>query len=264
MWELSNAIEHFEAHDYIKVDGTVTSFNNQLQLNIRKIRKAEEGSYDIKEYMPVSEFDIEEMYQELTGIIASIEDEYLSRLLKSFFVEDETFIKRFKFHSAAKSVHHGFIGGLLQHTLSVTRLCDFMAKNYPLLNRDLLLSAAICHDIGKLEELSTFPENDYTDAGNLMGHIVIGSMMVRDRIADIEGFPDMTRDQLIHCILAHHGELEFGSPKKPALIEAVALSFADNTDAKLETFKEALDESKDKAGWLGFNRMLDANIRGTL
>ena len=167
------------------------------------------------------------------------------------------FEKRFKFHSAAKSVHHGFVGGLLEHTLSVTRNCSYFAEVYPMLNRDLIVSAAIFHDIGKLKELSTFPENDYTDAGQLLGHIMIGAEWVGEAIRQIDGFPVVLANELKHCILAHHGELEFGSPKKPALIEALALSFADNLDAKMETYRELLVNVADNNyEWQGFNRFL--------
>ena len=132
-----------------------------------------------------------------------------------------------------------------------------------MLNRDLLLTAAMLHDIGKLYELSAFPENDYTDSGQLLGHIVMGTMMIRDKIRDfVPEFPTKEANELEHCILAHHGELEYGSPKKPALIEALALSFADNTDAKLQAFMEAIN-SKDETGWLGYNKTLESNIRKT-
>ena len=177
-------------------------------------------------------------------------------------MEDQDFAKKFCNSSAAKTVHHGFVGGLLEHTLSVTKLCDFYCVQYPILKRDLLLTAAMCHDIGKTKELSPFPENDYTDMGNLLGHIVIGSEMISDVAKQIEGFPVTLLGELKHCILAHHGELEYGSPKKPALIEAEALNFADNTDAKMETFTELL-ESTTETGWLGYNRMLESNVRAT-
>ena len=264
IWELSNAIEHFDALDFIKVSGQITSFNNSLQFNVRRVQKAREGEYNVSDYMPTTKFDIDKMYSELLDIIESIEEEHLNALLKDFFVADGDFVSVFKKHSAAKSIHHGFIGGLLQHTLSVTKMCDYYTTVYPILNRDLLLTAAICHDIGKVKEISSFPENDYTDDGNLLGHIVIGAMMVRDKAATIDGFPVQLLSELEHCILAHHGELEYGSPKKPSLMEAVALAFADNTDAKLEAFQEELEKSSDETGWLGWNRMFDSNIRKTL
>ena len=164
---------------------------------------------------------------------------------------------------AAKSVHHGFVGGLLEHTLSVVKMCDYFSKQYPALNRDLLLTAAMFHDIGKTKELSSFPENDYTDEGQLIGHIMIGAQMVANGAAKIPGFPKKLENELVHCILAHHGELEYGSPKKPALIEALALNLADNADAKLETMTEILKGAGDNNGWLGFNRFMDSNVRKT-
>ena len=203
------------------------------------------------------------MSEELTGFIKSIRTPYYRKLAESFFVEDKAFAKAFQFHSAAKSVHHGFVGGLLEHTLSVVKLCDYYAGYYPLINRDLLLTAAMFHDLGKTKELSVFPENDYTDDGQLLGHIIIGTEMVSERIRTIPDFPVKAATELKHCILAHHGELEYGSPKKPALLEALALNFADNTDAKMETMIEVLKGAGDNNGWLGFNRLLETNVRKT-
>lgn len=160
-------------------------------------------------------------------------------------------------------MHHGYVGGLLEHTLSVTKLCNYYTKAYPMLHRDLLLAAAMFHDIGKLDEISPFPANDYTDVGQLLGHIMIGAEQVGERIRSIPGFPVKLANELKHCILAHHGELEYGSPKKPAIMEAIALSFADNTDAKMQTMKEALGASPENNGWLGYNRLFESNIRRT-
>lgn len=263
VWDPNSAgIDDFDTLDYIEVYGDVTSFQGALQVNVKRIRKCQEGEYNPADYLPVSKFPIEDMMQELLGYISSIENSYLKKLLQMLFVEDEAFVKAFQQSSAAKTVHHGFVGGLLQHTLAVTRLCDYYCSQYPILKRDLLLSAAICHDIGKTKELSLFPENDYTDDGQFLGHIVIGSEMVGEKIREISGFPKMLANELKHCILAHHGELEFGSPKKPAIAEAMALNFADNTDAKLQTFTELM-ESTTETGWLGFNRLFESNVIGT-
>lgn len=265
IWEPdSQGIDDFDSLDYINVMGDITSYQGALQLNIKRVRKAQPGEYDPKDYLPVSSRDIDEMYEELKGYICSIENPYLQKLLSGFFMEDKEFEKRFKFHSAAKTVHHGFVGGLLEHTLSVTALCEAFYRQYPILNRDLLLTAAMFHDIGKLEELSVFPENDYTDEGQLLGHIMIGAEWVGEHIRGIEGFPRKLANELKHCILAHHGELEYGSPKKPALIEAVALNFADNVDAKMETLKEVFANVPDgNTEWLGYNRLMESNIRKT-
>lgn len=266
IWEPNSlGIDDFDALDYVDVVGEVIVFNGGKQLNIKRARKAKEGEYDEGEYLPVSEKNIDTMYEELLGFISSIENKHLKQLLSSFFIEDKDFVASFKKNSAAKSVHHSFIGGLLEHTLSVTKLCNEYTKLYPILNRDLLITAAIFHDIGKTKEISKFPTNDYTDEGQLLGHIVIGYQMVDDAIKKLDGFPEKLGNELKHCILAHHGELEYGSPKKPAIIEAVALNFADNTDAKLETMKEILTTSTPLEGqeWLGYNRFMETNIRRT-
>lgn len=263
VWELSNAIAHFDPMDYIRVDAQVTSFNGALQLNVKRVRVADEGEFDPADYMPCSGKSIDGMYNDLLSIIDSIKQPHLKKLLRIFFVEETAFISKFKNHSAAKSIHHGFIGGLLEHTLSVAKLCDYIATNYAAINRDLLITAAIFHDIGKVEELSGFPENDYTDEGQLVGHIVMGTIMISEKIKDIPGFDKTLANELKHCILSHHGELEFGSPKKPALIEALALAHADNLDAKLQTFTELLNANEEKTEWLGYNKMFESNVRLT-
>ncbi|MDY4999784.1 MAG: HD domain-containing protein [Lachnospiraceae bacterium] len=264
VWDLGSAgIEEFEAKEYVDIVGTVTVFNGALQVKIERARVAREGEYEPADYLPVSKYNIDEMMAELVAMIEKTENPYLKQLLRSFFVEDEEFIGKFRFSSAAKSVHHSFVGGLLEHTLSVAKNCEYFAAHYGVLNRDLLVAAAICHDIGKVREFVPYPENDYSDEGNLLGHIIIGAEMVGERIAKIPGFPVNLANELRHCILAHHGELEFGSPKKPAIIEAVALSFADNLDAKMETFMEALDASLNPGEWMGYNKFIESNIRGT-
>ena len=265
VWDPNNGgIGEFDDRDYIDIMGDVTSFNGALQINIKRARKADEGEYNPADYLPISKKNIDEMYGELLTIINRTENSYLKQLLDEFFVKDTLFIKTFKFSSAAKSVHHAFVGGLVEHTLSVAKNCEFFSLQYPRLNRDLLVTAAICHDIGKTREITAFPENDYSDEGNLIGHIVVGSEMISEKIKDIEGFPVVLANELKHCILAHHGELEYGSPKKPALIEAVALSFADNLDAKMETFTELLEASKEPNSWQGYNKLLESNVRGTI
>ena len=262
IWEPNSlGIDEFDTLDYIDVVGDVTSFQGSLQVSIKRARKAREGEYEPGNYLPVSGKNIETMYQELMGIIAQVKNPYLHRLLLSFFQEDEGFIKAFQENSAAKTVHHGFIGGLLEHTLSVVKLCQYYCRSYPILNQDLLITTAILHDIGKTKELSAFPKNDYTDDGQLLGHIMIGAEMIHDKIREIPGFPEKLESEVKHCILAHHGELEYGSPKKPALAEAVALNLADNTDAKMETLTELFNSAGDQKDWLGYNRFFESNLR---
>lgn len=264
IWEPNNpGIGDYNALDYIEVYGEVNNFQGSLQVNVKRIRVCREGEYDPGEYLPVSSKNIAGMYDELLKLIGSIGNPYLKKLLEAFFVDDESFARAFKNSSAAKTVHHGFVGGLLEHTLSVTKLCDYYCGAYPILKRDLLLTAAICHDIGKTRELSPFPQNDYTDDGQLLGHIVMGSQMVAEKAAGIEDFPHVLLAELQHCILAHHGKYEFGSPKIPAIMEALALNYADDTDAKLETFKEILENNSENTGWLGYNRLFESNLRST-
>lgn len=263
VWDVGPGIDHFEVMDYIQVEGQLTSFQGSLQLNIKRIRRAKEGEYDPVDFMPSSDRDLNEMYNELLTFVGKVKEPHLLGLLKSFFIDDKKFVADFKRHSAAKNVHHGFIGGLLEHTVSVASLCDYFADHYPLLNKDLLLSAALFHDIGKLGEISDFPENDYTDEGNLIGHLVSGAEMIGLRIREMDGFPKALALELKHCILAHHGELAYGSPKKPAIAEAMALNFADNLDAKMQTMKEMFASADEKLEWIGYQRLFESNIRRT-
>lgn len=259
----SNGIADYDEMDFIEVFGDVISYNNNLQLNIRQIRKAYEDEYVAADYMPTTEKSTDSMFEELIGYVKKIDNDYLRQVVEYYFVNDEAFIKTFVGHSAAKTVHHGFAGGLLEHTLSVVKMCEYMVSAYPILNKDLLYAAAICHDIGKTKELSPFPTNDYTDDGQLLGHIVIGVEMISDAVRSIPGFPEQLASELKHCIVAHHGELEYGSPKKPALAEALALNFADATDAKMQTLTELFKDKKNN-DWLGYNRLFESNLRKTI
>lgn len=262
VWEPNNpGIGDFDVLDYIEVYGDVNNFQGNLQVSVKRLRVCRSGEYDPADYLPVSAKSLDGMYKELLGLIQSVGNPYLKALLKAFFVEDEAFAKLFRSASAAKTVHHGFVGGLLEHTLGVAKLCEYYCTAYPILKRDLLLTAAICHDIGKVKELSPFPENDYTDDGQLLGHIVMGSQMVAEKAAGIADFPHGLLSEVQHCILAHHGKYEYGSPKLPALMEALALNYADDTDAKLETFKELLENNSANKGWLGYNRLFESNLR---
>ena len=189
IWDLHNpGIRDFDAMDYVYVEGNVTVFNNANQLNILRIQRAPEGSYDQSDYFPVSSKNIDDMYKELTGIIASVKELHLKQLLMSFFMDDKAFARRFKSHSAAKSVHHAYAGGLLEHMLSVAQLCMLMAGHYPDLDRQTLLAAALLHDIGKLEEMGGLLVTEYTDEGKLLGHIVQGIIMLSTMASMRAGF----------------------------------------------------------------------------
>lgn len=261
VWDTnSNGIEDFETGDFIFVQGQVTKYQSALQLSVIRAKKCSEGEYDVADFIPVSKYDRDEMFKELMGILNTIKGSFHKKLLDSFF-KDMEFVENFKKHSAAKTMHHGFLGGLLEHCLSVVKVCDFMSRQYPNLNRDLLLTAAPLHDIGKMKELSSFPTNDYTDEGQLLGHIFIGANMVSEKIKGIPGFPKKLADEILHCILSHHGSLEYGSPKVPALMEAMALSMADNMDAKMQMFTELMSANEGRTDWLGYQRTLESNVR---
>lgn len=261
IWDMNSEIQQYDVMDFVHIDARVTSFQDALQLNISRIYKSREGEYYPEDYFPVTNKDVEAMYKEIKAYIAAIKEPNLKALAEDFFIRNEEFIKRFKNHSAAKSVHHGFVGGLLEHTLSVIKHCEFYAGCYPIINKDILITAALFHDIGKLDELSVFPENDYTDQGQLLGHIFIGANKVSNHISTMKNFPVKIANELLHCILAHHGELEYGSPKKPSTIEALALHFADNTDAKLQTMTELLSYGDPKTEWMGYQKLFEANIK---
>ena len=259
------SIGNFDELDYIAVSGDIQEYKGELQMVIHSASRVDPSMVDQADYMPSTKKNINRMFGEVLEIINSVTTPYFKELLLSFY-DDPVLSVEFQKHSAAKTVHHSFVGGLLEHTLSVTKLCDFFAQHYHNLNHDLLVTAALLHDVGKIFELNDFPANDYTDEGQLLGHIYIGAHIVENHCQTIEGFPEVRKNELIHCILAHHGELEFGSPKKPALAEAIALSFADNLDAKMETFFEAATSHAVDGNyyhWIGFNKFLDSNIRKT-
>jgi len=262
VWELNSNIGDFEAGDYIKIDGFVSTFNSELQLKIAKIRQSQPGEYHQSDYVPTTRLDVEEMYAEIENFIQSIQNTFIKALLINIF-SDEDISSRFKTSTAAKTLHHSYSGGLLEHTLSVLQLCDFMSHRYPGVNRDILIATAMLHDIGKIWELTGFPTNDYTDSGQLLGHIYMGAELITRVAAKIEGFPPSLAMILKHCILAHHGDHEFGSPKLPSIIEAFILYYCDNLDAKVFAFLDIIDKDKSPSNWTGYNRMFQRSIRKT-
>lgn len=260
VWDLNNDIQSFQENDFIKVDAFVTTFNNELQLNVKRIRRSREGEYDPADFVPSTDKNIDEMYDQLMGYIKTMKNPYLKKLLEEIFLRHPVISKEFKYHSAAKAMHHSFRGGLVEHTLSVTQLCDFLAPRYNYVNRDILVASAMLHDVGKVLELSDFPTNDYTDDGQLLGHLILGSELIRDAAAKIDGFPKRLESLMKHCMLSHHGEYEYGSPKLPSTPEAFLLHCADNLDAKTKMIEEALDSDSTQGHWAGYNRMLQRNL----
>ncbi|MBE6007827.1 MAG: HD domain-containing protein [Lachnospiraceae bacterium] len=260
VWTLNNDIKSFEENDFIKIDGTVTIFNNEIQLNIKRIRRSEEGEYDPMDYIPCTDKNIDEMYDRLMGYLKTIKDPYLKKLVEEIYFGDKDIAKGFKSHSAAKNIHHSYMGGLVEHTLSVVEICDFMAGRYKYVNRDILIASAMIHDVGKVKEISDFPVNDYTDDGELLGHLMIGVDLINDAAAKIEGFPARLKSLMKHCMIAHHGEYEYGSPKLPKTMEAFILHCADNMDAKTKVIEEALDAGNAQGNWVGYHKMLQRNL----
>lgn len=260
VWDLNNEIKSFEENDYIKIDGMVTVYNNEIQINIKRIRKSMEGEYDPMDYIPCTEKNLDEMYDKLMGYMKTIKDPYLKKLLEEIFYNNKKVAAEFKYHSAAKNIHHSYMGGLVEHTLSVVEICDFMAGRYKYVNRDILISSAMLHDVGKVFELSDFPVNDYTDDGQLLGHLMIGLDLIGEAAAKIDGFPARLLSIMKHCMLAHHGEYEYGSPKLPKTIEAFILHCADDMDAKTKVIEEALTAGTNTGSWVGYHKMLQRNL----
>lgn len=263
VWEMHNDIQSFEEGDIIKIDGTALVYQNEIQIKVNKIRRSHEGEYEAMDYIPCTEKDIDALYEQITDFVSSIEHPMIRKLMENIVIHDEAVVSAFKTHSAAKNMHHNYMGGLLEHTVSVTQICDFMSTRYKHLNRDLLIATAILHDIGKIYELSKLPENDYTDDGQMLGHIIIGTELVTAECAKIPGFPHELQSLIKHSILAHHGEYEFGSPKLPSTMEAFILHGADNLDAKLKAYEDAIDKDSTPGPWAGFQKMLGRYVRKT-
>jgi len=263
VWEMNNDIQSFDEGDMIKIDGNIVTFQNELQLKVNKLRRSREGEYVPGHYIPMTDKDIDTMYASVLTIIKSINHTQIRQLLENILVDDKERAAAFKARSAAKHMHHAYMGGLLEHTLSVAQICDFMCSRYKHLNRDILMASALLHDIGKIYELSEMPINDYTDDGQMLGHIVIGSEMVAVEAAKIPGFSHELVNMIKHSIIAHHGEYEYGSPKLPCTAEAILLHYADNMDAKLKTFEETLNSDKTPGPWTGYHKALNRYLRRT-
>jgi 3'-5' exoribonuclease len=261
IWDMTSHIAPFDEGEMVKVDGTVTLFNGEFQLKITKLRRSMEGEYAPADYVPTTDKDIDEMFARLTALVKSVENAHLNALLENILLKDEGRTEMLKTHSAAKGMHHAFLGGLLEHTLSVAEICDTLAARYKYVDRDVLLTGALLHDIGKIYELSPMPVNEYTDDGQLLGHIIMGVELVTAQAAKIEGFPHELLSLVKHMLLSHHGELEFGSPKLPLTPEAMLLHFADNIDAKLTAFDEIISKDGTPGKYTSFSKPLGRLVR---
>jgi 3'-5' exoribonuclease len=238
MWEIDDAGD-FDPGDVVKVRGEVCRFNERLQIKVEKIRRAMTDEYELGDFVPQSQREIGEMWAELQGWVASVRDPDLKALLEAF-LNDEEIARTLREAPAAKGLHHAWIGGLLEHILSLMEMCELAARHYPEVNRDLLLTGVVLHDIGKLRELRWGTSFDYTMEGQLLGHITIGIGMIEQKIVAIPNFPAAKRLLVEHLVLSHHGEYEYGSPKLPMTAEAVLLHYMDNLDAKMQTVRSEL------------------------
>jgi 3'-5' exoribonuclease len=246
----------FEREDFIQIKAQANSYQDNVQLNIKSLKKVEVAEVSLEDFLPASEKDPEEMLAELIGIAEGIENPYLKQLVMAF-LGDEEFTTSFKRAPGAKRLHHAYLGGLLEHTLSLTKLIQEIKGHYEGINHDLLLAGGILHDIGKVDELSYAIAFDYTDEGRLVGHIVMGTEMVAERIAQIEGFPQELAMLVKHLMVSHHGQYEWGSPVRPMTLEANILYYLDDLDAKVSGIKEFMNKGEEGAKWTDFHRMFD-------
>lgn len=258
VWD--NAMEldqQFKKGDIIYIEGKAANYKNAIQISIVKVQKSAPEDIDPTDYLPAAKADIDVMFNELLVFIENIEDRPLKELLQSFFHDAPT-AELFKRAPAAKGFHHMYLGGLLEHTLSVVRLLEKAAAHYPALKKDILIAGGILHDIGKIYEFSYDSIIDYSDEGRLIGHIVLGVQMTDKKIADIADFPPPTAMELRHIILSHHGEFEFGSPKRPKTLEALVVHYIDDLDAKFNAFQTFMtDAGGGDSGWTTYNRFLE-------
>ncbi len=258
VWDNAEEIaRQFEKNDIVVIKGRGALYQGKIQLSLIDVRKAPEGVASAGDFLPRSERDPDEMLSELKGIISGIKEPHLKRLMDSF-MDDKSFVELFKTAPAAKGMHHVYIGGLLEHTLSVAHLVVELSRHYGSVNKDILLTGSILHDMGKTRELSYRAAFDYTDEGRLLGHIIIGIRMLDEKIEGIEGFPEKTALLLRHMIASHHGELEFGSPKRPKTLEALLLHHIEDMDAKANAYQIAVaKETNEEASWTPYQKMFE-------
>ncbi len=264
LWDvraISGDMEAVRADAFLWVKGTVTSYNGRLQLKLDKARFAADAEVgDFSAFFPMSTRPVPEMLAELDAWLDSVRDPWIAQLLKGFFREDAELRAAFALAPAAKSMHHAFLGGLLEHSLSVLGMAERACAHYPGLNRDLVLAGALLHDVGKTAELSYQRSVGYTDAGNLLGHIALESEWISSAVGKIAGFPEMLRLQILHIVLSHHGRLEFGSPVLPKTPEALLVHYLDDLDGKLEVMFRAIKDEAGSGSWSPYSRALERMI----
>jgi len=258
MWEnVAEVMETFDRDDYVRVKGVIQIYNNRPQFTIHKMQRVDASAVDPTDFFPASERDPEEMFDELRALLAQIQNPAL-RALVELFLRDEEIVARFKKAPAARYIHHAYLGGLLEHVLSLANLCRLIASRYADLDADLLLTGAFLHDIGKIYELSYERSFGYSTEGQLLGHIAIGLRMLERKLALLPDFPPRLRTLIEHMILSHHGQLEFGSPKVPLFPEALALHYLDDLDSKMQCMRALIANDRQIEGhWTGYSASLD-------
>ena len=259
-WNSDNTLAADVQKQYVRIKGTVGRYKDDLNLTVNAITIAKDSEFSPEDYVAQTKWDKNAMMDRIMQMIESVETKHFRELLLLFFRDDAELRERFSEGTAAKTIHHNFNGGLLEHTLWVATSSRNLANQYSGVNKDLLTTAALLHDVGKVVELIPAPDCDYTVEGSLLGHVVIGTLMIHDRAKLIKDFPHDDLVKLEHCILAHHGKLEYGSPKVPALTESIILSMADNLDAKVFVAESLLEKEKDKNGWTPYSSILDTRI----
>jgi len=258
VWD--NAIEfdqQFKKGDIIYIEGKAANYKNSIQISIVKITKNAWEDVDPTDYLPAAQGDVVAMFNEILTYVENIQTKPLQALLQAFFHDQKT-AELFQRAPAAKGFHHIYLGGLLEHTLSVVRLLEKAADHYPGLNKDMIITGGILHDIGKIYEFSYDTIIDYSDEGRLIGHIVMGVEMINKKIATIDDFPPQLALELRHIILSHHGEFEYGSPKRPKTLEALVVHYIDDLDAKFNAYKTLIaDSTNPDSDWTTYNRFLE-------
>ena len=257
MWDnVNDCLDAFEQDQFIKVKGLINKYNHRFQLTIHKLRRMQEAEIDFADYLPKTTKDIDELWRTLADFVASFQNPHLKALVQAFMADQEI-AAAYRAAPAAKTLHHAYIGGLLDHVVSLFRSCDLVCRNYPQINRDLLLTGAFLHDIGKIHELTYNRAFSYTTRGQLLGHMIIELEMLQDKIVTMPDFPPELKTLLEHLIISHHGEYEFGSPKLPMFPEALMLHYLDDLDSKMESMRAHFErESGQESPWTSYNGSL--------
>jgi 3'-5' exoribonuclease len=265
MWDnVEEVLEAFEQDDFLKVKGLINKYKQRFQLTVHKLRKLGDSEIDFSDYLPKTTKDIDELWQTLTNFVAGFENPHLKALVQSFMADPEI-AAAYRNAPAAKTLHHAYIGGLLDHVVSLFRSCDLICRNYPQqINRDLLLTGAFLHDIGKIHELSYNRSFTYTTKGQLLGHMIIELEMLQAKVAVLPGFPEELRTLLEHLIISHHGQYDFGSPKLPMFPEALMLHYLDDLDSKMEAMRAQFErDSTLESAWTTYNPSLGRPLLNT-